>query len=210
MPNHNFIDLTDQVFGRLKVIRHIKKTEWKDTRWECKCDCGNMAIVRAASLKAGLTKSCGCLHREITGNINRSHGMSGSPEYRAWTKIIRRCTKPNTKEFKDYGNRGITVCKSWENNFTTFFKHVGKRPSKKHSIDRINNNGNYETGNVRWALPKVQANNSRRNHKITLNNWTLNLGQWATFVGISKFTISGRIRRNWPPAKAIFTPVRHR
>jgi hypothetical protein len=211
MPNHNFIDLTRQTFNRLTVLERAENTKWGTTRWRCKCSCGNITTVHANHLKSGATQSCGCIGTELLIERRLIHGMYSTPEYKTWAGIIQRCTNPNEKAFKNYGSRGITVCKEWRKDFMAFFKDMGKRPSPKLTIERVDNNKGYSLENCVWANSKKQANNRRTNHIITIHGWTMNLCQWAEFAGISQKNLSKRINAfGWPPAKAIFTPVRHR
>ena len=206
-----FIDLINYPpFGRLTVIERATNDKAGHIRWKCHCDCGNIAIVHASALRGGLTKSCGCLKREMQIAKNYVHGMSYAPEYNIWVLIIKRCTNPRAQNFKYYGGRGITVCSEWRHDFMAFYNHIGKRPSKKYTIERINNNLGYFPGNIKWATMKEQNNNKRNNRNITIHEWTMNLSQWAKFVGQGSRLIGDRLRRGWPPTKAIFYPIRHK
>lgn len=212
MPHPNFKDLTGKVFTRLTVIKRAKNSKDNKAQWECLCICGNTIIVRAASLKSKFesTKSCGCLQREYQKAFSgtKTHGMTNTDEYGSWEHIVQRCTNPNNDGFHNYGARGITICDEWRNDFMAFFNHIGPKPSKKHSIDRINNNSGYKPGNVRWATPIQQANNHRRNHRITISKLTLTVAEWARFVGINQATLWYRILAGWPKEKAIFSSVK--
>lgn len=204
------IDLTGQPFGRLTVL---ERAENKNGRvyWKCECACGNITNIQADRLVAGTTQSCGCLNKERVKQSNSTHGMSNTPEFHTWEGIIKRCTNPKAIGFKRYAGRGITICDEWRHDFMAFYNHVGKKPTSKHTIERINNNLGYKPGNIKWATRQEQANNTRRNHNITLHSWTMNVTQWAKFIGVKQGTISERINHyNWPPAKAIFQPVKHR
>jgi len=209
MASHNFINLTGQTFGRLVVLERANNAKGQHTQWKCLCACGNIVIVSSANLKVGNTKSCGCLRKEVSSQKSFVHGMHKSPEYRTWERMKERCCNTNRPAYKYYGGRGISIYPKWKDSFIAFFNYIGPKPPGNYSIDRINTNGNYEPGNVRWATPKEQANNSRRNHLITINAHTLNIQQWADFVGIKPLIICTRIHRGWPPEKAIFTPVKH-
>ena len=174
-------DLTGIRFGRLVAIKCIgpyKATPSSEPKiqWECKCDCGTYCNVGRGSLVSGLTLSCGCLNKERAAERKITHGQSTSVIYRAWQKAIGRCTKKYETGWKDYGGRGIKVCAEWMKDFNAFAKYMGPKPSPYHSIDRINNDGNYEPGNVRWATREQQSRNRRkpvhrthclRGHKFT-------------------------------------------
>lgn len=201
-----FIDLTGKPFGRLTVRKQIHGTKY--TSWECSCSCGQIIIATTNSLRSKKTKSCGCLRRELGAKMLTTHGMNNSPEHRAWRHMKERCCNPNTKDFKNYGGRGITICEEWRKSFMAFFNYIGKKPHKNYSIDRINNNGNYEPGNTKWSDKKTQANNSRRNYHITIDGVTKNIAQWADEKSISRFTICNRLHMGWSPEKSVLHPAR--
>lgn len=159
----NFRDLSGQRFERLTVLqRHpVNGANWT-ARWVCRCDCANLVVVTGKNLKNGHTRSCGCLLADKNAELRRTHGMSDSPEHAIWASMKARCENPNSTGYQWYGARGIKVCESWRNDFAAFFRDVGPRPSKAHSIDRIDNDGDYEPGNVRWATKKEQVANRRR------------------------------------------------
>lgn len=162
-------NIVGQKYGKLEVIdysrTHTTPSGHKKALWLCRCDCGNKVEVGTSNLKKKSgTVSCGCEKlRQIreTGLKNKKHEQSNSPEYVSWYGMKTRCYNTNTKYYKDYGGRGIKVCDEWKNNFTKFFEYIGKRPTLQHSLDRIDVNGNYEPGNVRWATKKEQVNNRR-------------------------------------------------
>lgn len=163
MRAHNFKDLTGQTFERLTVIEIAEtRGKRKNIYWKCVCSCGNIFIASGSSMSRGSTKSCGC----IRSDAHKTHGMTGTPEFLAWYGMKSRCYNENTTDYNIYGGRGIEVCKEWRDDFSAFFSHVGKRPSPNHSIDRINTDGNYEPGNVRWETATIQS----RNQRIPKNN----------------------------------------
>jgi hypothetical protein len=190
-------------FGRLVALRPSESHKYK---WECECDCGNTATVDRRNLARGATQSCGCLHRERTGNASRRHGGRGTPEYRIWKHMLGRCHTATDTCYPDYGGRGIVVCEGWRaraTGFPAFLAHVGKRPSDKHSIGRINNDGNYEPGNVRWETRSEQDNNTRSTVWVTINGVRRSLKQWCDELNVPYGRTATRIRRGWDGERAL-------
>ena len=166
------LDLTGRKFGRLSVIARAGISNGEAT-WRCSCECGNTAVVRGYYLRNKVTQSCGCLHSEVSSkvyqNLRKTHGMTGTLEHTSWDQMRQRCMNPKHHAWKDYGGRGITVCSEWMNSFESFFRDMGRRPSVKYSLDRIDNDGNYEPGNCRWADWATQNRNRRRKGKAASN-----------------------------------------
>jgi len=162
-------EMIGKVFGRLTVLRfdRVKRVGTRrDSYYVCRCECGKTCSVACVLLRSGGTRSCGCLQREMRFIINRKHGhkpFRGKPtkEYVAWQSMKARCYRPKNRCFKDYGGRGIEVCDRWLRSFQTFLDDIGIAPSRELSIDRIDVDGNYEPGNVRWATPSQQRRNRR-------------------------------------------------
>jgi len=156
-------------FGRLTLTGTISRKNGRSLR-DCICDCGAPTSIRLHDLKIGKIRSCGCLKKELSAIIPTTHGATGggfdSPEYRAWRNIKCRTRNPNTPSFQDYGARGIFISDDFFHSFEAFLSSVGKRPSSKHSIDRINNDKGYEHGNLRWPTRQEQ-NRNRRDNKLT-------------------------------------------
>jgi hypothetical protein len=162
---HNFKDLTGKQYGELLVLKrcedYISPKGDRRVKWECICSCGKISQVLSNQLLRGRTKSCGCTksQRIIKSKTKYNKGVTKSKEYMIWVAIKRRCYNPRNKSYSRYGGRGITMQEEWINNFNEFLSYVGKKPGDGYSLDRINNNGNYEEGNVRWADNKTQRNN---------------------------------------------------
>lgn len=213
MSAHNFIDLTNQRFGRLTVIERVENAENRQARWLARCSCGNEVIVRGAELrKANGTRSCGCLNKEIVGNLNRSHGMYGTKIYKTWAKIKSRCLNPADKRYKDYGGRGITICDEWKNDFRAFFDFVSKLEhygDENYTLDRIDVNGDYEPGNVRWADWKTQARNKRNNIIVEYQGELTTLTEASEKSGINHGTLCYRYHRG-DRGDYLFRPVEKR
>lgn len=204
MPAHNFIDLTGHRFSRWLVLG--PDDSCKALKWLCRCDCGTEKGVKGANLRGGFSKSCGCLAREVTSKISRTHGLSGSPEHRIWKNMHTRCYNKENPAYFRYGGRGIVMCERWKNSFQNFLDDMGKRPTPTHSIDRIDNDGIYSPKNCRWATRKEQASNYSRNRHITYKGKTKILQVWVDELGLSYLKIYKRIvMRNWDVARAFET-----
>lgn len=198
------IDLTGKKFGNLTVIERAEN-RGKEIFWKCRCDCGQIKEINGSRLKNGKTKSCGCYKKEVShlnkghrNSHNKSHGMSETRLYRIYKKMYRRCYKPQTKYYCNYGGRGITICKEWLDDFMNFYNWaMSNGYSDELSIDRINNDGNYEPSNCRWATAKEQANNTRKTIFLTYKGETKPASEWSKITGIRQDTITMRKRNGW-------------
>jgi hypothetical protein len=182
----------------------LQRSAGRGHRLSCLCDCGNRTVVWASNLIRGKTKSCGCFMRETTATIGRStktHGQAAQETrtYTACRAAKARCENPKHRAYKDYGGRGVRFLFT---SFEQFYAELGDPPPGM-SLDRIDNNGHYEPGNVRWAAPREQQNNKRNNHQLTALGRTQTIADWARETGFSKITIRGRIKRGWPPERAL-------
>jgi hypothetical protein len=163
------IDITNQRFGRLITIKIVGKTNCLHTLWLCRCDCGTEKAVSSNKLRRGDTVSCGC--GKLDGHLRRTHGAAAvgreTREYGIWKAMLQRCNNPNNKDFKFYGGRGITVCDRWSW-FENFIADMGPKP-EGYSIERKNNNGNYEPDNCKWATHSEQMKNKRYHATDSMN-----------------------------------------
>lgn len=204
------LDLTGQRFGRLTVERRDGSQGGK-TVWLAKCDCGGAARVTASNLRRGNTQSCGCLHVARAAGLNRRHGASSgrtaTPTYRSWKNMKMRCLSPACPAFPRYGGRGIKVCERWLL-FENFLADMGERPSLDHSIDRVDNDGNYEPGNCRWATRVEQSTNRSGRRLLTHAGITKTQAEWERAQGLRRGTISDRRNRcSWQDGDAIVVPA---
>jgi len=199
-------------YGRLTVIRELERYKSPSGHLErrvlCECDCGKELAVLLGSIRSGRTKSCGCLANEHTATRNRqnsAHGMSQSPTFLVWHSMKQRCNNRNHEAYSRYGGRGIAVCKRWYS-FQNFLNDMGERPSSEHSIDRINNDGNYKPDNCRWATRTQQGRNKHNNVMLTCDGETMCQSEWAERIGITPEALAARIKRGWTVEDALSTP----
>jgi len=195
------IDLTGKIFGRLTVVRRIYSKnlpDWKkkQPQWLCLCECGKTVTKHGRYLRDGDTQSCGCIETEGLIKRNTVHGLTGTVEYSAWNSAKVRCYNPNNIKYPDYGGRGIKMCKRWLMGFEYFLSDMGKRPSRRYSLDRINVNGNYEPSNCRWATRKQQAQNKRNNHWIVYKNKRMIFSDWVKYFKSNTACVLEMIKRH--------------
>lgn len=197
----NQIQIGDK-FVRLKVVCESGRDKHSNRLFECICDCGNTKVVNGNDLKTGNTKSCGCLKLDQKKEQLTKHGLTNSPEYNAWRAMRNRCYREKDEHFHRYGGSGIKVCDRWKNSFEEFIKDVGRKPTPKHSLNRKNNDGNYEPDNTIWSTHVDQCNNRSTNSMITFNSKTQSVAQWSVETGIKAATLYYRINHGWPPERA--------
>jgi hypothetical protein len=192
-------------FGQLLVLEAAEKSPSRHKQWLCLCDCGTKKIVADNHLTRGDTRSCGCLQLSIKRVQLTTHSKRRLPEYRSWAAMKQRCLNPRNGSYMNYGGRGISICREWIDSFEQFFADMGPRPSPKHSIDRINNEGNYEPSNCRWATYGEQALHNRRTRLLEFDGRSLPMKTWSELTGIPFRVIWKRLNRGWSIEEALTT-----
>lgn len=201
-------DETGKRYGRLVAKSKVERPG-KGLFWNCVCDCGREVVVWGANLRSGNSKSCGCLGRENLRASKTSHGKAHTREYHVWLTMKSRCLNPNNQKYADYGGRGIKVCDRWLD-FDAFYDDMGDRPSDAHSIDRIDNDGDYCPENCRWATTSQQQRNKRSSCVLAWNGKEQTAVEWAAELGISQAVIASRLYRGWSVERTLTTPVKPR
>lgn len=206
MAGQKFFGIEDKEVHGWTPIRFVERAKGWDV-WLCRCRCGTERRILWEKVIRGQTKSCGCLGRKAQARKVRKHGLATIPEYKVWRCMIQRCENPAWQSYPYYGGRGIKVCERWHD-IRKFIKDMGRRPSEKHQLDRMDNNGNYEPGNVRWVTKTEQARNQKNNHRLTYKGETLTVAEWTERLGFPVGVIRKRINDlHWPIEKALTTAV---
>lgn len=201
-------DITGQKFNRWIAIKFCYKKKLAHY-WLFECDCGIKKIVCKDNVIREKSKSCGCFRND--NHPRKTHGMTHTKFYTVWNRIKARCLNRNSERYKDYGGRGIRVCKRWlkfenfkDDMYNSYKEHMKKYGEKDTTIERKNNDGNYFGSNCKWATKEEQANNRRTNHLITFHGKILTLQQWANKIGINESSLYERIYKfNWPLDRAL-------
>lgn len=203
------MDLTNKTFGRLRVIEYndiiYRASGSYFHSWKCICSCGNECLASSQSLLSGGKQSCGCLNKEIlaSGDCRRKHGKAGTRIYKIWASMKDRCKNPNNAKFDRYGGRGIDICAGWET-FEIFYNWAIQNGYEENlTIDRIDNDGNYEPDNCRWVDMVVQANNKSNNHLLTIGGETHTISEWSRITGLNPRLISERANRGCSPEEIL-------
>jgi hypothetical protein len=201
MPRE-IIQLVGQRFGKLLVIKFSHVNRHKQSLWVCKCDCGNTKCILSNNLRSGRSNSCGCVTKDNALVSTYKHGCSNGKNklYNCWKAITQRTTNKSNKGYKNYGGRGIKICKRWtgKNGFINFSEDMGSKPSPRHSIERVNNNGDYCPENCRWATRKEQNSNTRRSKNITFEGKTQTIREWCIELGLTKGSVQYRLKVGKP------------
>lgn len=195
-------DYVGQTFGYWTV------KEWVDGKWLCTCKCGTEKRQTSTRLKLGESFSCGCARRDGTFKGVTTHGLRDHYIYGIWHNMKVRCYRESNHAYKRYGGRGIKVCDRWLESVENLYADMGDRPTPSHSLDRINNDGNYCPENCRWATDAEQSRNTSANRLLTYKGKTMCLTDWANHLGMSNATFRDRLdRRGWSLEKTIETPI---
>lgn len=193
------LELKGRRFGRLQVLDRAPPGKRRGSYWKCLCDCGTLHTAFVQDLVTGGTSSCGCLSKETKRNY--VHGLFGTRTYQTWHLMMARCYNPKDRSYPRYGGRGIAVCERWHD-LLQFVGDVGERPAGL-TLGRINNDGNYEPGNVRWEAPTQQANNRRSSRLATIQGATKTHAQWCREFGVKPATFCTRLKRGWSVEEAL-------
>jgi hypothetical protein len=206
-------DLSDQEFGRLRVLSFAGRDRAGRARWLCQCECAKEVEINAYRLQTGHTRSCGCLRIEASveklhGVHTRqtAHGLSKTKEYKSWSSMMHRCSNALAHNYSNYGGRGIVVCERWFQ-FENFLADMGERPIRT-SLDRIDNDGAYEPGNCQWSTPVTQSGNRRNSRYIIVEDKRMTVAEAARQYGIDRGVVRVRLGMGWSVKKALSTPVR--
>ena len=190
-------------FGKWTVLRFSHQYD-KYLYWECRCKCRKTRIIKENDLKSGCITFCRCKTAKNLQSRYDMHGKSSWPECKVWRGMKSRCNDKDNPNFVYYGGRGISVCKSWQKSFENFINDMGRRPSSDYSIDRIDNDGNYEPNNCRWATTAEQVNNRRNSRILAFDGKSLNVMQWSEITKTSYASIIERLNADWPIEQVLF------
>ena len=204
-----FIDLTGKQFGKLTVLGISHRDKRSQIHWLCKCECGVEKSVSGGDLTRKNRKGVQMCGR--CENVHRTHNQRNTRLYRIYAGIKSRCYNPNEPHYKDYGGRGVGMCKEWLDDFVAFYDwSVNNGYDEKLSIDRIDNDGNYEPSNCRWTTQKVQNNNKRTNKYIEYKGEVKTVQEWCNLLNVSSVLVYKRLGAGWSVERALTTPSRAR
>ena len=186
-------DIAGKPFNKLTAVSYAGTNLGSQTGayWHFRCECGTEKVISAGAVRSGSIRSCGCTR-------NAANRMSSSSEYRVWHDMKRRCYDTKRRDYKYYGGRSIIVCERWRSSFVNFFSDMGPKPFPGATIERIDNDGNYEKSNCKWATQEEQKKNTRNVRKLTYNGETMSIGDWARKLGINRCTLRLRLDKGWP------------
>lgn len=200
-------------YGRLTVIKEVESIPWKRGRRRmvlCKCDCGTEKVFGLSNIRRGTTTSCGCYYKEVAIKLRGKYGeFVNTKLYGVWKTMKQRCYDSNKQHYECYGGRGIVVCDEWKTDFLAFYNWALNNGYKEGlTIDRINNDGNYEPSNCRWVSQKEQSKNRRTNVYLTFNGETHTISDWSELLGVNPQTLQNRKYLGWTDEQILTTPIR--
>jgi hypothetical protein len=207
------VDLAGQTFGRLTAIEFAGRDALRKRLWRCACTCGRETLVNTGNLRSGTTRSCGCLKAETVRTACLTHGGKANGKmgraYRAWRAAKNRCYYAKNAAYPKYGGRGIVMCDEWKSDFAAFLAHVGEPDDQTLELDRIDSNGHYEPGNVRWATRREQVCNTRRTVFVEYGDRRMVLKDFAREMGVSYTHLGVRVREGADPVEAALKIKQH-
>lgn len=215
VPTTSVKDLSGSRYGSLLVLSFAGWYHTQSQRyscWNCQCSCGREKVIRGSDVTSGRIVSCGC-HKDSSSKVRlTTHGHCpnkvDTKEHRAWVSMKQRCLNPKDFAYHNYGGRGICIHHDWINSFSSFLSHIGLAPTPEHSLDRIDSNGNYEPGNVRWATRHQQCRNRRTNVILTHDGRSMTMQDWSNETGIAPQTMRVRLDRGWSHSECVTIPPR--
>lgn len=206
-----YIDMVGRVYGRLTILERAGVSKQHQILYRCKCACGEELTAQGDNIRNGVTASCGCYRREVTGNRARTHGKRNIPEYEVWAGIKDRCLNPRARAYRWYGGRGIKLCKRWRESFTNFYNDMGARPSKYHTIERCDNTKGYNPKNCKWLHRRFQARNKSTTIFVKWKGATRKFCDVCRELKISQQLVYDRIYiLGWKVTRAFLEPKQSR
>ena len=202
------IDMSGRRYGKWTVMQRVENSKNGQAMWLCKCDCGTEKVVCGSNLRSGASRSCGCERNSYFSALYGVHYKEPKRLFSIWSNMKSRCTNPNNNSFQNYGARGIKICNEWLHDFVAFREWALQNGySDNLTIERIDNEGNYEPTNCRWATAEEQSNNRRNNVLISHNGETHTLNEWSKIIGVKKSTIESRYSRGWSEDRILTEPL---
>lgn len=211
LKDPRFVNFTGKHFGLLLIVSYAGRNTSNASRWRCRCACGGEVSKGSRYLLTAKTPNCGCLDRQLAKDRATTHGRSRTREFYIWSGMKARCTNINDDGYPHYGARGVRVCERWLRSFEAFLADMGQAPSKRHTLERIDNTGDYEPANCRWATPQEQARNRPGfNRLLTFLGQTKCLSEWAEEIGVFPKTLWMRLQAGYTVERALTQPLRVR
>lgn len=204
------VDMTGYKFNNCEVLYRVEN-RYGVAHWKCKCRCGKLFVSAGSNIRKGKTNSCGCYQKEKVSNTRKTHGKSESRLYGVWESMKQRCNNPNNPNYNRYGGRGIKIYSNWNNSFESFSNWAYANDYHDNlTIDRVDNNGNYEPENCRWVDCRAQSRNRNSNRLLKFQGKELCVAEWSDLTGINSNTILNRLSRGWSVEETLSTPIEHK